>query len=690
MLYALAWSWILIVTTVTAALGILLPHNLPRGLFIILCCNTNAFISLVLNKKGYVKLASVIFSFSFWALATGLSFTAGGVTSPATVTYLPIILTAGFLLGGIWGIAMAILCIIAILIMVLFQINGLLPPSPVAHTPLSLWLSFSVSALLVAGMQYMATRRMRLSLDALNREISERKDVEAKLRASEFNNQLVVRNKILGIAWAMPDGIVFDANQTFCDMLGYSLAELKGAYFGNISHPDDVAIELIELEKIVKGKTDNYVIEKRYKHKHGYYFWVNLSLTCFRNPETNDISHFVGIVQNIQERKLIEVALRDSEERYRALVENAPEALVVFDFEKNGFASVSESAVQFFKAPKEELMKRGPVQLSPQYQPNGKLSSEIAREKINEAINGGKPVFEWTHCDIYGTPIACEVRLVRLPSVDGILIRGSIIDISERKEVELKMQNLNELLERKVKERTAELELLNADLKRFNSMLSHDLRGSIRRIKSFSSILSGKLGGAKAQADDEENLEIIKKEATKMDIMVTGLLEFSKLGNKPVQLKPVDVDEIVNGLVNDLKKQWPHKKIEFTLPSLPVINSDQVLIQQVFANLLSNAFKYSSRNEVVQITVTFTEDPLHYKFSIADNGVGFDMSNYDKLFGEFVRLHAESEFEGTGIGLNSVKRYIEKLGGRIWAESIPGEGSTFSFLVLKQPLPVEN
>ena len=160
----------------------------------------------------------------------------------------------------------------------------------------------------------------------------------------------------MGIAWASPDGRILNASPTFCEMLGYTVGELKGVYFGDITYPDDTAAELMLIQKIDNRETDNYTIEKRYKHKNGDYFWVELCLTCYRNAETGEIDFFVGIVQNIQKRKTAELETRKSEAKYRSLIEQASDAIMITDF-KGNFLDANIAMCAMFGYTREELLQ---------------------------------------------------------------------------------------------------------------------------------------------------------------------------------------------------------------------------------------------------------------------------------------------------------------------------------------------
>jgi PAS domain S-box-containing protein len=208
-------------------------------------------------------------------------------------------------------------------------------------------------------------------------------------------------------------------------------------------HPDDRETLIKKQADALASDTNVFITEYRFKTENEGY--KNIYDRCYivRNAEGKAV-RILGSMMDITERKKAEGLIIESEERNKALVENAPEALVVFDVDDRKFVSVSETAISLFKMSREELLKIGPVEVSPEYQPDGRLSAESAMEKIAETLAGSKPSFEWTHCDKEGNRIPCEVWLVRLPSKTRKLIRGSIIDITVRKKAELKLKESEE------------------------------------------------------------------------------------------------------------------------------------------------------------------------------------------------------------------------------------------------------
>lgn len=244
-----------------------------------------------------------------------------------------------------------------------------------------------------------------------------------------------------------------------------------------------------------------------------------------------------------------------------------------------------------------------------------------------------------------------------------------------------RIEEQNEILERRVRERTAELEAANDELEAFCSSAAHDLRTPLRAISGFTEVLLD--ARATPSADTSRRyLGLIRAGSTQMSQLIEDLLSFSRLGRQELVRRTVDVERICREVLQELKGEFPGAGVELRIQPLPAAYGDPALLRVVFVNLLSNALKYSRARQpaVIEIGITTTDDEGTVYF-VRDNGVGFDMANADKLFGVFQRLHHAHEFEGTGVGLATVRRIIERHGGRIWAEAALDQGATFYFIL---------
>jgi light-regulated signal transduction histidine kinase (bacteriophytochrome) len=241
-----------------------------------------------------------------------------------------------------------------------------------------------------------------------------------------------------------------------------------------------------------------------------------------------------------------------------------------------------------------------------------------------------------------------------------------------------KIHKLNEELEQRVIERTAQLDAANKEMEAFSYSVSHDLRAPLRAINGFSQIV---LGDYADKVDDEGKrfLNLIRSNIQKMEELISALLALSRIGRKEIEFLEVDMDEMAKEVFEEIKNITPERKLQFDISPLPLARGDKGMLHQVFYNLLSNAIKYTRLREAAIIEVGgYTEDSENVYY-VKDNGVGFDMQYANKLFGVFQRLHSEEEFEGIGIGLTIVQRIIKRHGGKIWAEGEVDKGATFYF-----------
>jgi light-regulated signal transduction histidine kinase (bacteriophytochrome) len=291
-----------------------------------------------------------------------------------------------------------------------------------------------------------------------------------------------------------------------------------------------------------------------------------------------------------------------------------------------------------------------------------------------------------------GTNIDVSVTISPIRDGKGVIVGASKVarDITDRKlkeealrEGEKRFQtmirNHNEELEERIAKRTQELEAINDELEAFSYSVSHDLRTPLRHIAGFSRVLVNDFGPVMA-LEAREHLRYIEDAVDRMGLMVNALLRMAVLRRQSLRLSHSELNPIVDEVVSILQPECEGRDVEWLVAKLPALDCDPILMAQVFQNLLGNALKYSRGRARAVIEVDSIQQPGKPAIIfVRDNGAGFNMKYAEKLFGVFQRFHNAAEFEGTGVGLATVHRIIQKHGGMIWAESEPDHGATFYF-----------
>jgi signal transduction histidine kinase len=244
-----------------------------------------------------------------------------------------------------------------------------------------------------------------------------------------------------------------------------------------------------------------------------------------------------------------------------------------------------------------------------------------------------------------------------------------------------------EELELRVRERTAELQAANKELDAFSYSVSHDLRAPLRAVDGYAQMLEEDYGG-KLDAEGNRLLGVVRASSRQMGRLIDDLLAFSRLGREPLRTRPVQLDNLVHQIIDETRPAHNGRTIDFVVGNLGIADADPALLKQAVDNLLSNAIKFTRDKNPAVVEVgcmnetAAVDPPVYY---VKDNGAGFDMKYYDKLFGVFQRLHTTAEYPGTGVGLAIVQRVINRHGGRVWAKSKVGEGTTFYFTLQRDP-----
>lgn len=448
-------------------------------------------------------------------------------------------------------------------------------------------------------------------------------------------------------------------------------------WYDNI-HPEDIEKVNVKMENAISGKGTDWDDVYRFRKADGNYLHVHDRAHIIRDSSGKAI-RMLGGIYDLSEKIKSEEMLRKSEERYRVLFENNPYPLWLFDLKTLRILSVNQKAIETYGYSEEEFKNMTLYDIRPesQYENLNKFIDEINGDKTPPMLN----VRGFKHKKKDGTLIDVEVtrKIALIENVPvGIVLSQ---DITEILKMEQQVKMMNEELEKRVHDRTQQLEEINKELEAFSYSVSHDLRTPLRIINGFSQSLMDEFGDL-LSGDGKYYIERISKNTEKMGLLIDDLLMLSRVSRSELIIRKFNISELVKEIVKEVSSNCQDKAYQLECRENLILNADPNTIRIMISNLVGNAFKFSVSRPVtiIKFGEKKYENGQTY-FYLSDNGVGFEMKYSDKLFKAFQRLHNDSDFPGTGIGLAIVKRIINKHVGEIWVESELDKGTSFFFRV---------
>ncbi|GLI39773.1 hypothetical protein GHYDROH2_32740 [Geobacter hydrogenophilus] len=388
---------------------------------------------------------------------------------------------------------------------------------------------------------------------------------------------------------------------------------------------------------------------------------------------SGNVAGAIEVVRDVTDRKMIEEELRRSEIRYRRLFQDSHAVMLLLDSKTGCIVDANPAASSYYGYSINELRGK-PISMI------NTLSPEKIAQELVLARKEGRRHFFFEHRLASGQVHPVEVFSGPI-EIDGKPLLFSIVhDITKRREAEEKLQAMNTELEQRVLERTTQLEEANRELESFSYSVSHDLQAPLRHMTAYSRILLDDFQD-KLDADAVGYLDRIVQNGAKMESLIDALLQLSRAGRTDMTISTVNLTVLANEMINELRLEDLERTVRVTIAEGLTTRGDPVLLRSVLENVLRNAWKYTRQTDEAIIEVGAEEKNGSTIFFVRDNGIGFDMAYADKIFDAFQRLHTDEDFRGSGIGLATVKRIINRHGGDIWVQAEKGKGTTVYFTI---------
>jgi PAS domain S-box-containing protein len=500
------------------------------------------------------------------------------------------------------------------------------------------------------------------SFSAFVRDITTRKRTEHALLESRQHYQALAES-LPHLVWTCrPDGYCDFLSRQWVEYTGQSAASQLGYGWTELLHPDDqVRVKSEWTAAAVRG--DRFDTEFRIRRADGAYRWFRTRAVPLRDASGHIVKWF-GSNTDINDYKQAVTNIARAEERFRLVVEAAPNAMLMADHQGR-IVLLNRKGEELFGYHREELINEPIERLVPEQFRHVHPAHVVGflRTPSARPMGVGRELFGQRKD---GTQVAIEIGLNPIELPDGHYTLASIIDVTERKRMD------------------DDLRRSNADLEQFAYIASHDLQEPLRMVASYTDLLAQRYRGQLDERADKY-IQYATDGAKRMQRLVADLLAYSRVGSHGVQLRPVEAGDAVRMVIDSLGELIRESGATVTVEgTLPAVLADEGQLSQVFQNLIGNAIKFRG-SEPPKISVQATRSGTRWMFAVTDNGIGIDMRYAEKIFQMFQRLHEKGKYDGSGIGLSITKRIVEGHGGRVWFESTLGGGTTFFFTLWPAP-----
>jgi PAS domain S-box-containing protein len=688
LLFAITWTFML-TGWIAMFIAVVLPETVGRWLILIAFIEGVGLVILALNAYGYTRAATNLLIGAIWVAATGMTLTGGGTRSNAMAVYLVAVVIAGLVQSGRAGAATAAFCSLTGLALVYLEYKGLLPKSRITHTPLTLWFAYTSYMAIIIVLQFLVSGTIRNALKQARREIKSRLQADEALRESEERFRSYVENVNDIVFTFSPEGILTYVSPTWKESLGHDVSEVEGRSFEAFVHPDDVSPCHAFIERTVATGRKQAGLEYRVRHKNGDWLWHTSNISPLRDADGVTISSLLGVARDITERKRAVEALRESEDRFRGMIEQSPLSTQVLS-PTGEVIEVNEAFTKLWGVTMEDFKGYN-------FLKDKQLEAAGFMPIVRKAFAGEPattPIVEYDARSTLGKGKRVVVQGVFYPVLDTegavryvILVH---LDFTARTRADEERKKLQEQLQQ-----AQRMEAIGT----LAGGIAHDFNNILTGIIGYTDLY---INEVRDRPEVHHGMTQVLQAGNRAKDLITQILTFSR---KTVREKiPITLGPIVNEIVKFMRASLPttieiRKHVEAVSGA---VMADPSQMHQVLMNLCTNA-GFAMKDTGGLLTIELRESAVaqenldhhptmkpgrYLQLTVRDTGYGISEENLGRIFDPY--FTTKEKGEGTGLGLAVVDGIVKDHGGEIDVESKPGQGTVFRiYLPLMEQQSVE-